>query len=205
MRRADAVSGVATFVVAAAGHRTSFEARVLAEYPARPAVLTLKSTTLPQPLVDACHKRCTELARKLSVGEKLNAAEMQSPGASRDERTSRASTREALPGPRDTFQLKQIADLRAEGSKTARQDLVVRTLRQRARPTGEAKHRRRRLRSGRRASLLAAVEYLVEFATSSPARNVVSAAKRLRRKLPTRALAVAGSITCLKRRFSTAI
>ena len=123
MRRADAVSGVATFVVAAAGHRTSFEARVPAEYPARPAVLTLKSTTLPQPLVDACHKRCTELARKLSVGEKLNAAEMQSPGASarRKNEPRVSNTAKHFQSLRqDTKQLKQIADLRAEGSKTAR-------------------------------------------------------------------------------------
>ena len=214
MRRADAVSGVATFVVAAAGHRTSFEARVPAEYPARPAVLTLKSTTLPQPLVDACHKRCTELARKLSVGEKLNAAEMQaemqSPGAStrrKNEPRVSNTAKHFQSLRRDTKQLKQIADLRAEGSKTARQDLksFARFASERdQRAEAETSSSAASPSAGTpRPSLLAAVEYLVEFATSLPGATCgVCGKAALGGKLPTRALCGCWfHHQCLKRRF----
>ena len=210
MRRADAVSGVATFVVAAAGHRTSFEARVPAEYPARPAVLTLKSTTLPQPLVDACHKRCTELARKLSVGEKLNAAEMQSPGAStrrKNEPRVSNTAKHFQSLRRDTKQLKQIADLRAEGSKTARQDLksFARFASERdQRAEAETSSSTASPGAGTpRPSLLAAVEYLVEFATSLPGATCgVCGKAALGGKLPTRALCGCWfHHQCLKRRF----
>ena len=96
MRRADAVSGVATFVVAAAGHRTSFEARVPAEYPARPAVLTLKSTTLPQPLVDgvtndAPSSRGNCRSARSSTQQKCKQQKCKALVRRRDRRTSRAS------------------------------------------------------------------------------------------------------------------
>ena len=214
MRRADAVSGVATFVVAAAGHRTLFEARVPAEYPARPAVLTLKSTTLPQPLVDACHKRCTELARKLSVGEKLNAAEMQagmqSSGAStrrKNEPRVSNTAKHFQSLRRDTKQLKQVADLRAEGSKTARQDLksFARFASERdQRAEAETSSSAASPSAGTpRPSLLAAVEYLVEFATSLPGATCgVCGKAALGGKLPTRALCGCWfHHQCLKRRF----
>ena len=209
MRRADAVSGVATFVVAAVGHRTSFEARVPAEYPARVRPYSRSSPRRSAAVVDACHKRCTELARKLSVGEKLSAAaEMQSPATS-----TRRKNEPRVPNTakhfqslrRDTKQLKQIADLRAEGSKTARQDLVVRTLCQRARPTGRG---RSVVVDSRRAARDAApvaaqaVEYLVEFATSLPgAKCGVCGKAALGGKLPRALCGCWFHHQCLKRRF----
>ena len=173
-------------------------------------MLTLKSTTLPQPLVDACHKRCTELARKLSVGEKLNAAEMQGPGAStRQKNEPRVSNtaKHFQSLRRDTKQLKQIADLRAEGSKTARQDLksFARFASERdQRAEAEAFSSTASTRAGTpRPSLLAAVEYMVEFATSLPgAKCGVCGKAALGGKLPTRALCGCWfHHQCLKRRL----